>query len=152
MKKSKQLKEDSIEFLDVDSVVLKSIPLYEQTVQAGFPSPADDFLDLDINLQDFLIKHPSATFCVRVNGSSMEKANIYSGDVMIVDKSLSPKNNSIVLAVIDSEFTVKRIKKNGTKLYLNPENDAFNPIEITEEMNFNVWGVVTHIIHEVWLL
>tara|TARA_B110000003_G_C16632180_1_gene527107 strand:- start:1494 stop:1943 length:450 start_codon:yes stop_codon:yes gene_type:complete len=149
MKKSKQLKEDSIEFLDVDSVVLKSIPLYEQTVQAGFPSPADDFLDLDINLQDFLIKHPSATFCVRVNGSSMEKANIYSGDVMIVDKSLSPKNNSIVLAVIDSEFTVKRIKKNGTKLYLNPENDAFNPIEITEEMNFNVWGVVTHIIHEV---
>jgi len=149
MKKSKQLKEDSIEFLDVDSVVLKSIPLYEQTVQAGFPSPADDFLDLDINLQDFLIKHPSATFCVRVNGSSMEKANIYSGDVMIVDKSLSPKNNSIVLAVIDSEVTVKRIKKNGTKLYLNPENDAFNPIEITEEMNFNVWGVVTHIIHEV---
>ena len=149
MKKSKQLKEDSIAFIDIDSEVLKSIPLYEQTVQAGFPSPADDFLDLDINLQDFLIKHPSATFCVRVNGSSMEKANIYSGDVMIVDKSLSPKNNSIVLAVIDSEFTVKRIKKNGTKLYLNPENDAFNPIEITEEMNFNVWGVVTHIIHEV---
>jgi DNA polymerase V len=149
MKKSKQLKEDSIAFIDIDSAVLKFIPLYEQTVQAGFPSPADDFLDLDINLQDFLIKHPSATFCVRVNGSSMEKANIYSGDVMIVDKSLSPKNNSIVLAVIDSEFTVKRIKKNGTKLYLNPENDAFNPIEITEEMNFNVWGVVTHIIHEV---
>lgn len=149
MKKSKQLKEDGIAFLDIDSAVLKSIPLYEQTVQAGFPSPADDFLDLDINLQDFLIKHPSATFCVRVNGSSMEKANIYSGDVMIVDKSLSPKNNSIVLAVIDSEFTVKRIKKNGTKLYLNPENDAFNPIEITEEMDFNVWGVVTHIIHEV---
>ena len=79
----------------------------------------------------------------------MEKANIYSGDVMIVDKSLSPQNNSIVLAVIDSEFTVKRIKKNGDKLYLSPENESFNPIEITEDMNFNVWGVVTHVIHEV---
>ena len=80
----------------------------------------------------------------------MEKANIYSGDVMIVDKSLSPQNNSIVLAVIDSEFTVKRIKKNGDKLYLIPENESFNPIEITEDMNFNVWGVVTHVIHELW--
>jgi len=148
--KTKELNsEGRVTFLSMDSEVLSRIPLYEQTVQAGFPSPSDDFLDLDINLQDFLIKHPSATFCVRVNGSSMEKANIHSGDVMIVDKSLSPKNNSIVLAVIDSEFTVKRIKKNGEKLYLNPENDAFNPIEITEDMNFNVWGVVTHIIHEV---
>lgn len=138
-----------VSFLDIDTDKLSRIPFYEQTVQAGFPSPADDFLDLDINLQDYLIKHPSATFCVRVNGSSMEKANIYSGDVMIVDKSLSPQNNSIVLAVIDSEFTVKRIKKNGDKLYLIPENESFNPIEITEDMNFNVWGVVTHVIHEL---
>jgi len=149
MKTNELNSESRVTFLSMDSEMLSRIPLYEQTVQAGFPSPSDDFLDLDINLQDFLIKHPSATFCVRVNGSSMEKAKIYSGDVMIVDKSLSPKNNSIVLAVIDSEFTVKRIKKNGEKLYLNPENDAFNPIEITEDMNFNVWGVVTHIIHEV---
>jgi DNA polymerase V len=140
---------DKLTFLAINSDKLEVIPVYEQTVQAGFPSPADDFLDLDINLQDYLIKHPSATFCVRANGSSMENAGINSGDVMIVDRSLEPKNNTIILAVIDSEFTVKRIKKSGDKLFLNPENDAFKPIEITEEMNFIVWGIVTHIIHEV---
>ena len=126
-----------------------SIPFYESKVPAGFPSPAEDFMDLDLNLQEYLVQHPSATFCVRVTGDSMQNAGIFSGDVMVVDRALEPKNNTIVLAVLDGEFTVKRIQKKGRQLFLNPENETFKPMQITEEMDFKVWGVVTHIIHKV---
>ena len=132
----------------MDEKVL-DIPFYQSNVSAGFPSPAEDFMDLDLNLQEYLVRHPSATFCVRVTGDSMENAGIYSGDVMVVDRALEPQNNTIVLAVLDGEFTVKRIQKKGQELYLSPENSKFKPIQITEEMNFQVWGVVTHIIHKV---
>ncbi|MBF55982.1 MAG: peptidase S24 [Crocinitomicaceae bacterium] len=106
-------------------------------------------MDLDLNLQEYLVQHPSATFCVRVTGDSMQNAGIFSGDVMVVDRALEPKNNTIVLAVLDGEFTVKRIQKKGRQLFLKPENETFKPIQITEEMDFKVWGVVTHIIHKV---
>ena len=125
------------------------IPFYQSNVSAGFPSPAEDFMELDLNLQEYLVQHPSATFCVKVTGDSMQNAGIFSGDVMVVDRALEPKNKTIVLAVLDGEFTVKRIHKIGDLLFLNPENDNFKPIEITQEMNFKVWGVVTHIIHKV---
>ena len=125
------------------------IPFYQSNVPAGFPSPAEDFMDLDLNLQEYLVQHPSATFCVRVTGDSMQNAGIYSGDVMVVDRALEPQNNTIVLAILDGEFTVKRIQKKGQELYLKPENSKFKPIQITEEMNFQVWGVVTHIIHKI---
>ena len=141
------MKKKQISFLKINSEELKDFPLYENAVQCGFPSPADDFLDLDINLNDYLVKHKSATFCVKVNGSSMNGVGIHSGDILIVDRAESVKNNSIVLAVIDSEFTVKSIKKNAGKLYLNPANDNYKPIKITEDMNFHVWGVVTFVIH-----
>ena len=141
------MKKKQIFFLKIDSEELKDFPIYENAVQCGFPSPADDFLDLDINLNDYLVKHKSATFCVKVNGSSMDGVGIHSGDVLIVDRAESVQNNSIVLAVIDNEFTVKSIKKNAGKLYLNPANDNYKPIEITEDMNFHIWGVVTFVIH-----
>jgi len=141
------MKKKQISFLKINSEELKDFPVYENAVQCGFPSPADDFLDLDINLNDYLVKHKSATFCVKVNGSSMNGVGIHSGDVLIVDRAESVKNNSIVLAVIDNEFTVKSIKKNAGKLYLNPANDNYKPIEITEDMNFHIWGVVTFVIH-----
>ena len=141
------MKKKQISFLKINSEELKDFPLYENAVQCGFPSPADDFLDLDINLNDYLVKHKSATFCVKVNGSSMNGVGIHSGDVLIVDRAESVKNNSIVLAVIDNEFTVKSIKKNADKLYLNPANDNYMPIEITADMNFHIWGVVTFVIH-----
>ena len=137
-----------LSFYSMDEKVL-DIPFYQSNVPAGFPSPAEDFMDLDLNLQEYLVQHPSATFCVRVTGDSMENAGIYSGDVMVVDRALEPQNNTIVLAVLDGEFTVKRIQKKGQELYLIPENSKFKPIQITEEMNFQVWGVVTHIIHKV---
>ena len=103
---------------------------------------------MEINLQDYIVKNKEATFCVKVEGTSMTKAGINSGDIMIVDRSLYPKHNNIVLAVIDGEFTVKRIAVNEDSLYLVPENDNFSPIKINESMNFQVWGVVTHIIHK----
>lgn len=137
-----------LSFYSLNSDVL-DIPFYQSNVPAGFPSPAEDFMDLDLNLQAYLVQHPSATFCVRVTGDSMQNAGIFSGDVMVVDRALEPKNNTIVLAVLDGEFTVKRIQKKGSQLFLKPENQTFKPIEITEEMDFKVWGVVTHIIHKV---
>ena len=141
-------KGQDLSFYSLDSDVL-DIPFYQSNVPAGFPSPAEDFMDLDLNLQAYLVQHPSATFCVRVTGDSMQNAGIFSGDVMVVDRALEPKNNTIVLAVLDGEFTVKRIQKKGNHLFLKPENQTFKPIEITEEMDFKVWGVVTHIIHKV---
>ena len=149
MKKLKRIHTGKeLSFYSMDEKVL-DIPFYQSNVSAGFPSPAEDFMDLDLNLQEYLVQHPSATFCVRVTGDSMENAGIYSGDVMVVDRALEPQNNTIVLAVLDGEFTVKRIQKKGQELYLSPENSKFKPIQITEEMNFQVWGVVTHIIHKV---
>ena len=103
---------------------------------------------MEINLQDYIVKNKEATFCVKVEGTSMTKAGINSGDIMIVDRSLHPKHNDIVLAVIDGEFTVKRIAVNDDSLYLVPENDTFSPMKITESMNFQVWGIITHIIHK----
>ena len=136
-------------FYSVKNSNWNSVPFYQASVSAGFPSPAEDFMDLELNLQDYLIQHPSATFCVRVTGDSMIKAGISSGDVMIVDRSLEPKDGSIVLAVLNGEFTVKRIKKNKDQLLLIPENVKFAPIVVSEEMNFKVWGVVTHVVHQL---
>lgn len=137
-----------LQFYSIEDVDLNNVPLYGDTVPAGFPSPADDYLDMDLNLHDYLVQHPSATFCVRAIGDSMVDAGIHSSDVMVVDRALNPKNNDIVLAVVNGEFTVKRIKKNENELYLMPANDNYRPIKITEEMNFQVWGVVTFIIHK----
>ena len=149
MKKLKRIHiGEELSFYSIDEKVL-DIPFYQSNVPAGFPSPAEDFMDLDLNLQEYLVQHPSATFCVRVTGDSMQNAGIYSGDVMVVDRALEPQNNTIVLAILDGEFTVKRIQKKGQELYLKPENSKFKPIQITEEMNFQVWGVVTHIIHKI---
>lgn len=122
--------------------------MFSDSVQAGFPSPAEDHMDMDLNLNDYLVHNPSATFCVKAIGESMKDAGIKSGDIMIVDKSLEPKNRSIVLAVIDGEFTVKRVNLNDNELYLIPENSNFSPIKITQEMDFQVWGVVTYVIHK----
>jgi DNA polymerase V len=140
---------DSLAFYTLETENLDNITLYEGSVPAGFPSPADDAMDLDLNLHDHLVRNPSQTFCVKAIGESMKDAGIQSGDVMLVDRAIEPENRSIVLAVIDSEFTVKRVNVSEKKLYLMPENENFTPIEITEEMDFKVWGVVTYVIHKV---
>jgi len=124
------------------------IPLFSSQVQAGFPSPAEDHIEEYLNLNDLMIKHPAATFFLRVEGESMKNAGIGSGDILVVDRSLTPKSGRIVVAVLDGEFTVKRIKKGKNNLYLMPENPRFPPLKVTEEMDFQVWGVVTYIIHK----
>ena len=147
--KLKHLKHnDVLDIYVLEESILADIPIFTNSVQAGFPSPAEDYMDLDLNLQDHLIQNPSATFCVRAVGESMRDAGIKSGDIMLVDKSLTPKNRSIVLAVIDGEFTIKRVNVSEKELYLIPENENFPPIKITKEMDFQVWGVVTYIIHK----
>ncbi|OYD13929.1 peptidase S24 [candidate division WOR-3 bacterium JGI_Cruoil_03_44_89] len=127
----------------------REFPLYLAKISAGFPSPADDYIDKKLDLNESLVKHPAATFFVKVYGSSMVNAGINSGDTLIVDRALEPADNKIVLAVLDGDFTVKRIRKLKDKLYLLPENPNCDPIEVTEEMDFEVWGVVTYVIHSV---
>ena len=135
-------------FYTLEQLQLDKIKLAESMVPAGFPSPADDFVEMELNIHDYIVKNKDATFCVKVEGNSMTKANIQSRDVLIVDRSVEPEHNNIVLAVIDGEFTVKRLAVNNGSLYLSPENDNFTPIKITKEMDFLVWGVITHIIHK----
>ncbi len=123
-------------------------PLFVSRVAAGFPSPADDFIEDKLDLNELLITHPSATFFIRVEGDSMHGAGISSGDILIVDRAVPPADNKIVIAVLDGELTVKRIRVDGATVVLLPENPDFAPIVVTPEMQFDVWGVVTHIIHQ----
>ena len=139
---------DKLNFYTIEDPSLGNVPMYGDAVPAGFPSPADDYLDMDLNLHDYLVQHPSATFCVKAIGDSMIDAGIQSSDVMVIDRALTPKNNDIILAVVNGEFTVKRIKKNDDELYLMPANENYRPMKITEDMDFQVWGVVTFIIHK----
>ena len=124
------------------------LPFYLATVSAGFPSPADDFIDKTLDLNEHLVEHPEATFFVRVCGDSMLDAGIRSGDTLVVDRALAPANNKIVIAALNGELTVKRIRKVGGRLFLAPENPAFAPIEVGEEESFEIWGVVTYVIHK----
>ncbi|MEI6127641.1 MAG: translesion error-prone DNA polymerase V autoproteolytic subunit [Pseudomonadota bacterium] len=127
---------------------LKAV-LYSAQVSAGFPSPAEDYIDKKLDLNEHLIKHPAATFFVKVEGNSMINAGIHSGDMLIVDRALEPADKKIVIAVLNGEMTVKRIRKIKDKLYLMPENDTYQPTEITEDSAFQIWGVVTNVIHKV---
>jgi DNA polymerase V len=124
-------------------------PLFLVPVSAGFPSPADDYLEGKLDLNEHLIKHEAATFFVRVKGDSMIGAGIHSGDLLVVDRALAPTDNSVVIAVVNAELTVKRLSKQGGKLFLTPDNGMYKPIPITASTAFEVWGVVTHVIHAV---
>jgi len=137
------------EIFKADTAVKQPLPLYLSRIKAGFPSPAEDYLDKKLDLNEHLIKHPASTFCVKVKGDSMVGAGINTGDILIVDRSIEPKDKRIVVAVVNGEFTVKRISKNGDRLSLMAENLKYFPIEIKDGMDFEVWGVVIHVIHSV---
>ncbi len=123
-------------------------PLFLVPVCAGFPSPADDYLEAKLDLNQHLIKHEAATFFVKVKGDSMIGAGIHCGDLLVVDRALEPTDNRVVIAIVSGELTVKRLSKQGGKLALVPDNN-YPPIEITAVSDFEVWGVVTHVIHQV---
>ncbi|MBU4009750.1 MAG: translesion error-prone DNA polymerase V autoproteolytic subunit [Proteobacteria bacterium] len=122
-------------------------PLFMVPVTAGFPSPADDYIEGKLDLNKYLIKHPAATFFVKVAGDSMIDAGIHPGDILIVDRAIAPADKKVVIAVIEGELTVKRIRMIKGKIYLMPENENYKPIEIEKEMKFDIWGVVTNVIH-----
>lgn len=126
-----------------------NIPLYCDLIKAGFPSPADDYSDSSLDFNEYLVKNKTATFIVRVEGDSMSGAGINTGDLLVVDRSVKPANNSIIVAIVSGEFTVKRLTKELGRYYLYPENSDYPVIEISEEMEFQVWGVVTYAIHSL---
>jgi len=123
------------------------IPLLLSLVHAGFPSPAEDYLDKKLDLNELLIKRPASTFFVRVAGDSMTGAGISSGDMLIVDRGLEAVDGRIVVAIVNGEFTVKRLRTKAGQISLCPENPNFPVIAITEGMDFEIWGVVAHVIH-----
>ena len=125
------------------------LPLYATKVAAGFPSPADDYVEGTLDLNEYLVKRPAATFFVRVTGDSMIGAGIHPGDILIVDRSLEPVDGKIVIAVLDGELTVKRLRRRDGVVYLVAENEHYPLIAISEEMDFMIWGVVTSVIHPV---
>ncbi|MEC9361076.1 MAG: translesion error-prone DNA polymerase V autoproteolytic subunit [SAR324 cluster bacterium] len=118
------------------------LPYYDTRVQAGFPSPAEDHLEESLDLNTLVIDNPSATFFVRVAGESMREIGITDGDILVVDRSIESWKNRIVVAVIDSEFTIKRFTKRNGTVVLEAENPDYPSIRITEEIDFSVWGVV----------
>lgn len=125
------------------------IPFVNEGVSAGFPSPAGDFMENNIDLNKELSENPLATFYIKVKGNSMIDAGINDNDVLVVDRSLEPKNNKIAICCIDGEFTVKRIKLEKDCLFLIPENKDYAPIKITEENQLIIWGIVTYVIKAV---
>ena len=123
--------------------------LVEQGISAGFPSPADDFKEIRISLDKELVKNKSATFYARVSGESMVGAGLDDGDLLVIDRSLDPESGKIAVCFVDGEFTVKRIKKEEDRLYLMPENKKYKRIEIREENELIIWGVVEYVIKKV---
>jgi len=119
------------------------VPLYSSAPAAGFPSPGDDMVEQALNVNDLLVRHPASTFFVRVEGDSMEGAGIYSADILVVDRSIDAKHDSIVVAVVAGGLVVKRLKKTGNGLVLVSENESYAPIILSETDDCFIWGVVT---------
>jgi len=117
------------------------------SVSAGFPSPAEDYIEGKLDLNKYLVKHPAATFFVKVTGNSMIDAGIHDKDMLIVDRSIKPVDKKVVIAVVNGELTVRRIRVTKGKILLMPENRDYKPLQVEEEMGFEVWGVVTNVIH-----
>jgi DNA polymerase V len=123
--------------------------LVSSLVPAGFPSPAEDFSEGPLDLNHYLVNHPSATFFVRATGDSMTEIGIFPGDILIVDRSLAARSQKIVIATMNGDFTVKRLIIQGDKISLHSANPNYKPIYITEIMDFSIWGVVTYVIHNL---
>ncbi|HCX59865.1 MAG: translesion error-prone DNA polymerase V autoproteolytic subunit [Candidatus Cloacimonadales bacterium] len=126
-----------------------SRPIVGAIVPAGFPSPAQDYIEGMLDISEHLIRHPSSTFFMYADGYSMIGAGIQPGDLLIVDRAIEAKSNKIIIAIVDNELTLKRLRIEDGQYWLVPENEEFEPIRIHEEMDFIVWGVVTFVIHQL---
>lgn len=125
------------------------LPLADERVAAGFPSPAEDYASLNLDLNRELIKNPSSTFYARVSGLSMIDEGINDGDLLVIDKSLEPRDGSLAVCYVDGEFTLKRFERHGSYGLLVPANKEYRPIKVTAENNFTIWGIVTYVIKKV---
>ena len=137
---------NALEFYTPDDTQSLDIVLAQTGISAGFPSPADDFKEYKISLDKTLVRNKEATFYARVSGQSMIGAGLDDGDLLVVDKSLEPVHNKIAVCFINGEFTVKRLKVTAEGVYLQPENPVYDPILVTENSDFQIWGIVTHVI------
>ncbi|WP_459855273.1 LexA family protein [Humidesulfovibrio idahonensis] len=135
--------------IDMDTAPKMLLPLLLAGVQAGFPSPADDFIDKRLDLNEHLIAHPAATFFVRAVGDSMLGAGIHDGDLLVVDRAVEPSAGRVVMAAIGGELTVKRLERKGERLFLAPANPDYPSFDVTAREDFEIWGVVCHVIHKV---
>lgn len=144
-----QLKKNITFFLpDFDNT--NELPFISGGIKAGFPSPAADFDESKISLDNVLVKNREATFYAKASGTSMIGAGIDDGDIMVIDRSLEPQNNKIAICLIDGEFTVKRIKIEKDAVYLMPENKNYQPIKVTDENELVIWGIVTYVIKNLY--
>ena len=139
----------NIPFIPAPAGTGEGIPMAVAGISAGFPSPADDYLEAGIDLNRELIRNPSSTFFGRVRGLSMIDAGINEGDVLVIDKSLEPRNGSVAVCFLDGGFTVKRLRVEKDAVFLLPENDAFEPVRIAPGNDFVVWGIVTYVIKKM---
>jgi DNA polymerase V len=138
----------ALELFDFEFLDQINLPLYASYVSAGFPSPADDYLEDRIDLSKYLVQNPTSTYMMRVKGSSMQDANIHDGDILVIDRSLKAADGLPIVCFLDGEFTVKTFRKVDGRAYLYPANPAYSPIEVTEEMDMRVWGVVVWVLHK----
>ncbi len=141
-------REPELQIFRPDFTSPRALPLFLAEVEAGFPSPAEDYIDKKLDLNQLLIPHPASTFFVKVSGYSMIGARIQPGDILVVDRSLEAVDKKIVIAVVEGEFTVKRIRIQEGKTALIPENKEYQPIILTEESDVTIWGIVTSVIHQ----
>ena len=136
-------------FRQEDLEELIPLPLFLNKVPAGFPSPAEDYIEQKLNVQELLVKRPASTFFIRVSGYSMLDAGIHDGDILVVDRSLKASTHKIIVAILDGELTIKRFEQAENTIYLHPENKEYQTITVTPDIDFEVWGVVTNVIHAV---
>ncbi len=125
------------------------IPLVTETISAGFPSPAEDYIELGIDLNKYLIKNPISTFFLRVSGNSMNNSGIYNNDLLIIDRSIKPNPGHIVVAILDGEFTLKRLIKKQDTYYLKADKENYPAINLYEYIDIQIWGVAIYSIHEL---
>ncbi len=143
-----QLKKN-LTFFIPDFENLNELPYISSGIKAGFPSPAADFDEAKISLDNVLVKNREATFYAKASGTSMIGAGIDDGDILVIDRSIEPQNNKIAVCYIDGEFTIKRIQIEKDCVFLMPENKAFQPIKVTDENELIIWGIVTYVIKNV---
>jgi len=136
-------------FFTPDNLNTLGAVYFDTGISAGFPSPAEDFKQERLSLDNELIKNKEATFFARVSGQSMVDAGLSDNDLLVIDRSLPPAHNKIAVCFLDGEFTVKRLKVEKDEVWLQPENKNYQPIKITEENDFVIWGIVTNVIKKV---